>query len=308
MAKTKHRSPAYPAVNLQQAIEHAQTIYDADRRNQVPVAVAISHLGFPDGSSQGLRAVAALKQFGLLEEDGKNEDRRVRLTERALDILIAPSTDDPGRFRAIQRAALEPTVHAELWEQYNGELPSDATIRAQLVRHREFNETYVDRFIKEFRDTIAFARLSESDTIGDEESEIEDDTPQEIKAGDFVQWSSRGVDQFPTPRKVVAVEGEWAFVEGSPTGVPMSELLAADPPAGTAPKQPPTNPHYKPSEEPPIEGVSLDRAALDEGPVVLRWPDELSAESVEEFEYWVNGLIKRARRKAGITAKRPKSE
>jgi hypothetical protein len=86
----------------------------------------------------------------------------------------------------------------------------------------------------------------------------------------------------------------------------MTELSVVDPPASAAAKQPPVNPFFqppKPSDETAADGESLDRATLDEGPVVLRWPDELSKESVEEFEYWVNGLINRAKRKAGIAKK-----
>ncbi|WP_254509813.1 hypothetical protein [Anatilimnocola floriformis] len=42
---------------------------------------------------------------------------------------------------------------------------------------------------------------------------------------------------------------------------------------------------------------------LDEGKVVLLWPDELSKDSFDEFEYWITGLLNRARRKAGIKDK-----
>lgn len=302
----KHRSPAYPAVNLEQAIVYARSIYDADRRNQVPVGVAIEHLGYTDGSSQGMRAIAALTQFGLLEQDGKKEDRRVRLTERALDILIAPSDSHPPRIRAIQEAALLPTLHAELWNGGRSELPSDATLRANLVRHNEFNENYVDRFIRQFRDTIQFAGLLNSDTIShDEDDDDFSEEPASIEVNTYVQWTSRGVDQFDTPKKVVHVDGEWAFVEGSPTGVPVSELTVADPPApvrnsgGT----PPVNPYFvppKPTAEEPAEGVALDRTTLDEGAVRLEWPDKLSKDSVAEFQDWMIGRINRARRKAGL--------
>lgn len=43
-----------------------------------------------------------------------------------------------------------------------------------------------------------------------------------------------------------------------------------------------------------------EKMNLDEGPVVLTWPKKLSAESVAELEYWLEGLVRRARRKAGI--------
>ena len=50
-----------------------------------------------------------------------------------------------------------------------------------------------------------------------------------VRKGDLVQWTSHGVDQFESPRRVRDIrihEGkEWAFVEGSATGVPLAELF-----------------------------------------------------------------------------------
>jgi hypothetical protein len=47
-----------------------------------------------------------------------------------------------------------------------------------------------------------------------------------VSVGDRVQWTSQGAAQFSEPRRVVAMspDGEWAFVEGSTTGIPTSQL------------------------------------------------------------------------------------
>ena len=49
-----------------------------------------------------------------------------------------------------------------------------------------------------------------------------------VNVGDLVLWASDGVDQFDTPRRVRATQmqdqREWAFVEGSKTRMPVSEL------------------------------------------------------------------------------------
>ncbi|MGB7334327.1 MAG: hypothetical protein WBD01_00940, partial [Salaquimonas sp.] len=50
------------------------------------------------------------------------------------------------------------------------------------------------------------------------------------------------------------------------------------------------------------DNIREDKASLDEGSVSLRWPENLSKESVEDFEYWINGIVKRAKRRAGIDA------
>ena len=52
--------------------------------------------------------------------------------------------------------------------------------------------------------------------------------PKTVNIGDLVQWATDGVDQFDTPRRVRGTQmhdqQEWAFVEGSKTGMPVSEL------------------------------------------------------------------------------------
>jgi hypothetical protein len=47
-----------------------------------------------------------------------------------------------------------------------------------------------------------------------------------VTIGDLVQWTVNGMDQFPEPKKVRLVSecGEWCFVEGSFTGLPVEQL------------------------------------------------------------------------------------
>jgi hypothetical protein len=179
--KTKRvRSPAYPSMNLKTAIERAETIYKHEKRNAAPVSVVATHCGTNIESSAGLRLISALKQFGLVVEEGSGDDRQVRLSGRALDILLAESEDSDARIAAIKDAALSPKIHATIWNNYGGKLPSDATLRIYLIRQLEFNDGMVGRFIKDFRSTISFAKLVQGDTIDegnsgdDEESQNQD--------------------------------------------------------------------------------------------------------------------------------------
>lgn len=61
--------------------------------------------------------------------------------------------------------------------------------------------------------------------------------------GDLVQWDSNGALQFEQPRRVrqISTDGNWIAVEGSETGLPMSEVIVeqkASRPAADAPKFP----------------------------------------------------------------------
>jgi len=176
------RSPAYPAFDLKTAIEKAHEIYKHEKRAIAPVSVVTKHCGLDIKSSGALRLIAALKQFGLAVEHGSGEDRKIQLSELALDIVLAPSLDDPRRTAAIKRAALSPKIHRKLWDHYKGELPSDANISSYLVRDLDFNDAQVNRFIKEFRSTIAFAQLQGSDIMTpaeDATDDVSDDEPNQ---------------------------------------------------------------------------------------------------------------------------------
>lgn len=171
--KRQHRSPAYPSMTLEAALKHAATIYKHEKRSAAPVAVVAEHCGTDIKSSKGLRLIAALKQFGLVKEEGSGDDRQVRLSERALDYLLADNDD--GIRAALQAAALAPPIHKKIWETYPNGLPSDATLKSYLIRTLDFNDAYVDGFIKKLRATLAFAELVKSDKIDQGEDEGEDD-------------------------------------------------------------------------------------------------------------------------------------
>lgn len=162
--RSRGRSPSYPGINLESAIERAKTIWKAEGQNLVPIGAAFEHWGYKPKSSGGLTALAALKKFGLIEDEGSGENRRIKLSQLALDIIWDERESSPDREKAIREAALAPTIHQELWEEYNGNIPSDATLRIEL-RKKKFTESAIEEFIREFDQTLSFAKLSKDDNI-----------------------------------------------------------------------------------------------------------------------------------------------
>ena len=52
-----------------------------------------------------------------------------------------------------------------------------------------------------------------------------------LEVGDYVQWTSDGVDQFKPARQVTQIQDRHVWVDGSQTGIPISEVtvqLASD--------------------------------------------------------------------------------
>lgn len=307
-AQKRVRSPKFPFIDLKTAIARAEAFYQCEKRNSASVPVAMQSWGYKVDSSGGFQTISTLKEFGLMEDFGSKDARRVKLTDRALRIILDKREDATERAKLIKEAALLPKIHNALWQQYQGELPSDSNLRHYLMFDYEtpFNENSVGGFIDQFRSTLAFAKLTESDDISSEDEDSgepgADHERPRVRVGDHVQWASQGVFQFPVPRRVRALseDGEWAFVEGSNTGVPVKQLTLEQPPADT--KKPPILPELKRAGVPPLQlgpGVRQDVFSLAEGPVTVQWPSMITKESYEDLADWLDIL----KRKIGRSVK-----
>jgi hypothetical protein len=152
--RRKVRSPSFPFVGLREALDRARAFYEAEQRNSARIETAASHWGYSPKSSGGKQTIAALRSFGLLDGDSL-----VKLSGRALRILLDERGDSEERRRLVQQAALLPPIHARLWERYGAELPSPQTLKLSLILDEGFNESSVDHFLTEYRETLEYARL-----------------------------------------------------------------------------------------------------------------------------------------------------
>jgi hypothetical protein len=169
--KKKERSPSYPGVDLPTALERAETLRKKEGRSWVPIDAVLKDWDYSPKSGLGLVVVAALKKFGLLEEQGAGDAREVRLTELARTILLDTREQSPERVKAIREAALLPPIHAELWAECDGQLPSDDNLSYQLRVRKSFTDTAAKAFIRQFRDTLAFAGLVRSDSMSESQAD-----------------------------------------------------------------------------------------------------------------------------------------
>lgn len=166
--KKKQRSPSYPGIGLEVAIERAQGLYGQEQRNFAHIDTAIGHWGYRPKSGAGLVVVAALKKFGLVDEEGGGSTRKVRISEDGRRLILLDSDEHRDeRVRLLKKLALTPTIHAELWKKYGAALPSDVTLRYELITERGFTDLAVREFIPQFRATIAYAGLTASDKVAD---------------------------------------------------------------------------------------------------------------------------------------------
>jgi hypothetical protein len=174
----RFRSPPYPAIPLSKAIERVTALHAKALHHSVPVAVPASAWDYAEKSSGLFATIAALKQFGLIVDEGNGDKRRFKLSDTALRIVRDPDPTSTKRLDAIRAAALKPKIHSALWERYGVAGASgamDVAMKSFLTvdRHDDGEAPYspsaADDLIAEYRQTIAFAGIMEPINISSEE-------------------------------------------------------------------------------------------------------------------------------------------
>lgn len=299
--KSQGRGISYPYINLEEAIDKARAFYAEERKSSVPVVAAMKHFGYGEKSGGGRQTVSALIQFGLMEDEGIKENRLVKLTDRALQILL-DEPNSPARLAAIKEAARFPKIYLELMTKWGDELPSDHTISYYLQKDKDFNPKTLHSFISDFRSSIAFAKLNDKGTITSAVASDLDKKPPidlpKVKVGDSVQWETNGSIQFKELPQVTGIseDHQFVFVTGSQTGLPINEVtIMQSAPPNASGQTPPAN-SFSP---PPLKlqsGARQDVFSLDEGSVVLQWPEKMSQDSYDDFEAWMQIQLRKIKR------------
>lgn len=187
--KKRPRSAPYPTINLKKATERASKLYEKAQQHTVPVPVLASAWGYTSKSGALTSTISALRQFGLLRAEGSKDKRRYTLTDDAIRLTRDSDPKSPKRMESLKRAALAPTVHAELWEKYDTvglSEPMEDTLRTYLILDRKelgeapYTESATSELIQEYRETMTFANFTNSDIIpelaenGDDSDNLDD--------------------------------------------------------------------------------------------------------------------------------------
>lgn len=152
------RSPNFPAIDLERAVEYVDRLYAAAQRHAMPLDSVMKDVWeLTSTSSTAKQAVAALRAFGLIGVDGKGDRSKISVSENAIKILERHE----ARPQLLREAALLPRVNAKVWAECGGEdgLAPDQTIHNFLLFDHEphFNKLSIPVFIRQIRATLSFA-------------------------------------------------------------------------------------------------------------------------------------------------------
>lgn len=227
----------FPFINLEKAIGRAKQLFDADQKGREMGHAAAFHVwGYSTKSSGGFQTVAALKMYGLISAPSSG---KVALTKGALRYFRDEREEEKAKL--LRGFALTPKLIASLWKDWRATPPADPVARSHLKAERGLSDQASRSLLAIYKENLALANLKGDDKIpvvseddlGDEGNNLPPVIT--VKVGDYVQWTSNGAHQFKIPRRVVWVseDGQFLRVQGSPTGIPMTEV------AVTAPSSPP---------------------------------------------------------------------
>lgn len=167
----KERSPSYPFISLKKAVERVEALY-ANHKSQAARLVAVAPTwGYGVKSSGLLQTVATLKQFGLIEDLGSGEDRKIQISD--LGRRIIADTRPGAREKALKEAAASPKLIAEYLPQWLPERPTDAHCISELHLDRGFTSDAARTFLRIFDETVAFAELADGDVDHEEAADAE---------------------------------------------------------------------------------------------------------------------------------------
>ena len=172
----KGRSPSYPGISLPTAIDRARTVYDHAKAHPVPLGTVTGWWGYTKPTTGPASVTyAALKKYGLIDDEGAGTSRVAHLSPLAVQILHP----NPGQADAIQEAALTPGIMREWWERFGVDLPPMETLQWEFVVQGPFTENGLSDFVRVYRETIAFAKLDADGTFDREDIDFGGETGDE---------------------------------------------------------------------------------------------------------------------------------
>lgn len=222
----KDRSPSFPFITLQTAVERLVAFERTFGRHETPANKVGRAWKMKDGSSQAFQTLAALKSFGLLDYKGSGPARPMFITEDGRMYLRAQQ--ETIKRDVLRRAALKPKLIEKFWHVWGADRPIDDICLDDLHFKHNFTQSAAETFLRVYDATISYAGLSDSDSGAGDENDFEGDLPPDADVGDLVQVKISGQVLHPQAVRVRAVQEhngqKWVYVDGSESGVSMEDV------------------------------------------------------------------------------------
>ena len=158
MNNQRMRSPSYPSIGLEKALNDTHKIHASYGTVSLEREVIAKCLGFSSLSGPALARLATLKSYGLLKKTAKAESA---VSELGMQSLFDPS--DGERVEAIQKAFFAPPCFEQIFTKY-GPLVTNAEGIESFLCLNGFSQKAASHTAKVYLDSLEFVALGkESD-------------------------------------------------------------------------------------------------------------------------------------------------
>lgn len=294
------RSPAYPFIPVQKALERVQELYAQESSHPAPLKSAMAAWNYSPKSSGGRQTLATMRYYGLVEVTGEGDARMIKVSELGRKIILDKREDDSEKRALIRQVALMPSAHKALFQQYPDGLPSDGTVHHFLVFKRQYNDAAASELLAEFKQTASYVGLYEPRNSVDNEGDGDDNNPTKqspkFKVGDRVTVA--GQDMFVDGATILGFsdDGAYVFIDKAASGAKVEEVTLLEP-AAEAPtaERPPIPAHLLAARKPDDVVKPGTRKAMfpvSEGDVTLIFPEGISPASLQTLGLYLDIFLK----------------
>jgi hypothetical protein len=129
-AEARRKSPRAPTMPLDEALERTLKVYEKERLHATSTDIAAKHMGYTSANNgSALQCLASLRYYGLLE---RPRDGLVAVSKDVEAYKFAPTEDLRAAF--LRRFVSAPPLFAELLDRFQGGMPSDESLRYELIQ------------------------------------------------------------------------------------------------------------------------------------------------------------------------------
>lgn len=246
----------YPYISLRKAIERARQLWDTANDHAVIASDAVQVWSFSPKASGGSQTIAALKYYGIIQDIGANESRKVKLTEEVRRYFL---DERPEKYaEAHKYFALKPRAFSMLWDTWHAKPPAELIARSNLKIDFGYSDNAAREVLAIYADNLVFADLAGSDTVSSPGKPVRDYDAEWEEAGPSSSGREPKEVAMPEPQKTA----------------PASRSAHSEAPAGSR----------------------SDICNIPEGAVVLSFPESFSEESLKDLEDWLDFQKNRLKR------------
>lgn len=166
--KRRDRSPAFPYISLKESVDRLEKFIAAYNKHPARLRNVAELWKYSPASSSFGRNVAALKAFGLVDDSGSGEDRKISAS--ALGSRIVSDKRPGAREEGLKKAFESCDILLQYYRKWGWPRPPEYECVSELTLDSNFTNEAARKFISVYDESLSFANYT-SQAVQPEPSE-----------------------------------------------------------------------------------------------------------------------------------------